>query len=244
MELSIDTSTRFASVGLSSRGQLFASATWRSQQNHSVELVPAILALMERHDVRRSQLEAIFVAVGPGGFSALRVGMSTAKAMAVALRIPVAPVGTLDVEAHPYLRWGTQVCALIEAGRRRVYQGRYPAGGELGPQYSVVDLDSLGTDVEDTTLYCGEAAKGLSGLLQAAGRSQGRHRRRRSRPHAQPVPSGGAGLGQAGERRSGRPRIDAAHLPAQRPGEHGQPHLGPRVTPASMPTANGRLVQA
>ena len=166
MELSIDTSTRFASVGLSSRGQLFASATWRSQQNHSVELVPAILALMERHDVRRSQLEAIFVAVGPGGFSALRVGMSTAKAMAVALRIPVAPVGTLDVEAHPYLCWGTQVCALIEAGRRRVYQGRYPAGGELGPQYSVVDLDSLGTDVEDTTLYCGEAAKGLSGLLQ------------------------------------------------------------------------------
>ena len=166
MELSIDTSTRFASVGLSSRGQLFASATWRSQQNHSVELVPAILALMERHDVRRSQLEAIFVAVGPGGFSALRVGMSTAKAMAVALRIPVAPVGTLDVEAHPYLRLGTQVCALIEAGRRRVYQGRYPAGGELGPQYSVVDLDSLGTDVEDTTLYCGEAAKGLSGLLR------------------------------------------------------------------------------
>ena len=163
MELSIDTSTRFASVGLSTMGQVSATMTWRSQQNHSVELVPAIMALMERAGVRRSQLDAVFVAVGPGGFSALRVGISTAKAMAVALDLPVVSVGTLDLEAHPYLGLGVPVCALIEAGRERVYRGRYETGDSKSLS-EVVAVDELGPDVE-STLYCGEAVSALAGVL-------------------------------------------------------------------------------
>ena len=163
LELSIDTSTRFASVGLSTQGQVSATMTWRSQQNHSLELVPAIMALMERAGARRSQLDAVFVATGPGGFSALRVGISTAKAMAVALDVPVVSVGTLDIEARPYLGLDLPVYALIEAGRERVYQGLYEAG-DSKPSYGVVAVDALGPDGE-SALYCGEAVSALASVL-------------------------------------------------------------------------------
>ena len=82
MELSIDTSTRYASIGLSGQGEPVIELTWRSDRNHSVELVPNVRRLLKRAAIGVGDLEAIFIASGPGGFSALRVGMSVAKAMA------------------------------------------------------------------------------------------------------------------------------------------------------------------
>ena len=88
MELSIDTSTRYASVALSKNSQVTHALSWRSEQNHSVECVPAIRRLMEQAGVSPEDVEAVFVARGPGGFSALRVGVSVAKAMSMAQGIP------------------------------------------------------------------------------------------------------------------------------------------------------------
>ena len=128
MELCVDTSTRYAVVGLSDQGETVAELAWRSGRNHSVELVPAIRLLMSRAAIRMDQLEAVFVARGPGGFSAVRVGMSTAKALTAALDIPLVAVGTLDIEAQPYLGLSRPICALVPAGRNRVYVGRYNEG--------------------------------------------------------------------------------------------------------------------
>ena len=106
MELSIDTSTRYASVALSRSGECVAELTWRSERNHSVELAPTVRDLMGRDSVAMSELDAVFVAAGPGAFSALRVGMSLAKTLASALKVPLVSVGTLEVEAQPYLGLG------------------------------------------------------------------------------------------------------------------------------------------
>jgi tRNA threonylcarbamoyladenosine biosynthesis protein TsaB len=98
MELAIDTSTRYASVAVADCGAVVVEQTWRSGRNHSVELVPAVRRVMALAGAKMDRLAAIYVASGPGGFSALRVGMSTAKAISAAVGAPLVAVPTLDVE--------------------------------------------------------------------------------------------------------------------------------------------------
>ena len=104
MELQIDSSTRYACVGLSREGRTLVEIAWRSERNHSVELVPAINRAMDQAGASIADLGAVFVASGPGGFSALRVGMSTAKAIAHSSEIPLVTVGTLELETSTVQR--------------------------------------------------------------------------------------------------------------------------------------------
>ena len=172
-ELSIDSSTRYACVGLSRQGESLAELAWRSGRNHSVELVPAVQELLGRRAVEFREIEAVFVAAGPGGFSALRVGMSTAKSLAVALGVPLVSVVTLDVEAQPYLALGAPVVALIEAGRERLYVGSYPGPlDSASPEYTVLSrrcaLSELGSD----TIVCGEAVRAIADQVREAAGTQ------------------------------------------------------------------------
>ena len=103
MFLSIDTSTSNAGVALSNNDQIFISDTWHSTSSHTAELMPAISSILAQSDIVLNELEGICIAAGPGGFSSLRVGMSVAKGISIANSIPIASVGTLDLEASPHL---------------------------------------------------------------------------------------------------------------------------------------------
>ena len=161
MELQIDTSTRYASIGLSVKGESRVEIAWRSDRNHSVELAPAINRALDHAKARIADLNAVFVASGPGAFSALRVGMSTAKAIASTMGISLVTVGTLEVEVEPFKGLGLPVCAITSAGRNRLYVGR-----------TVETLDELELDVSSVadflkttapgTLYCGEAVSDVA----------------------------------------------------------------------------------
>lgn len=164
MELSIDTSTRYASVALSRSGECVAELTWRSDRNHSVELAPTIRALMARAGVAMGDVEAVFVAAGPGAFSALRVGMSLAKTLASALDVSLVSVGTLDVEAHPYLGLGVPAITIILAGGDRLYVGRHSQSSPT--RYEVVPADGVAEGVESTTLFCGEGLRAVAETLR------------------------------------------------------------------------------
>ena len=160
MLLSIDTSTRNASVALADGGQAVAVRAWRSMVNHSSELMPAVAHVLESRGVRPAGLDAVAVALGPGGFSALRTGVSAAKGLALAARIPIIGVGSLDLESHPFRDAGLPVCALLEAGRgeaasaiiapngRRLREDRITGPEEL--------LDELAAGPDGAILFCGE----------------------------------------------------------------------------------------
>ena len=165
MELAIDTSTRYASVAVADCGAVVAELTWRSGRNHSVELAPAVRRVMALTGAKMDGLTAIYIASGPGGFSALRVGMSTAKAMSAAVGVPLVAVPTLDVEAEPYLGLGMPVHAVMTAGKTRRYLGRFSEGGR--PEYSVVEDDDLATHTTGKTLFCGEGLTEVKEILNA-----------------------------------------------------------------------------
>ena len=177
MEICIDTSTRYASVAVSMDGAIAAQLSWRSARNHSVELVDALRLVMDRVDVAMGDLDAVFVARGPGGFSALRVGLSFAKSLAMSTDTPLVGVGTLDAEALPYLGTARPVYAVMEAGRRDLYVGVYgneDAVGDAEAGYRVVGWEELSTVIEDGALVCGESASAVAAALAERGHARTR----------------------------------------------------------------------
>ena len=158
MELCIDTSTRYASVGISEEGRIVAELSWRSERNHSVELAPALRRVMEHAGVRMEDLTAVFAAQGPGGFSALRVGLSVAKSLAMARGLPLVGVNTLDVEATPFHGLGGPLSAVIGAGRSKVYLGTYDSSTSHEGDYRVVERERLEEALRECTIVCGEEA--------------------------------------------------------------------------------------
>jgi tRNA threonylcarbamoyladenosine biosynthesis protein TsaB len=159
MELSIDTSTRYASVCLSREGDVVAEYSWFSQQNHSVELLPAVENLLKVASVVAQDLACIFIAIGPGGFSALRVGLSTAKGLGVSLGIPLVGVNTLDIEAEPHRDSGLPVCSILDIGRGEMAVALYAMEKSI---WSKVDQERIMTPedlrgmVKQPTIFCGE----------------------------------------------------------------------------------------
>ena len=235
MILTIDTSTRSASAALSDGERIVAGRSWHSSVNHTTELMPAVSQLLDTRDVRPHDLEAVAVALGPGGFSALRTGLSAAKGLAMAVRIPIIGISSLDLEAFPFRDSGLPVCALLEAGRgeaasalftpdgNRVREDRITGPDELLEEISAMSFEMLRTNGwNGLTLFCGEGmpllgAKHQGGLggtggalpYAAVGQSRG---------------AGGTGPGEAGAwryRQSGRLAAplsaDAEHRRSQAP---------------------------
>ncbi len=160
MLLAIDTSTRNASVALADGERVVASRAWHSMVNHSTELMPAVARLLESRNIRPLELDAVAVALGPGGFSALRTGMSAAKGLSLATRIPIIGVGSLDLEAYPFRDAGVPVCALLEAGRSEAASAIIAPGGVRqredcisGPEELLDEIEAM---VDDAMLFCGE----------------------------------------------------------------------------------------
>jgi len=94
----------------------------------SAQLVPQIAALLEKHGLSKSQIDAFIVVTGPGSFTGLRVGLAAIKALAEILHKPIVPVSFLEVVARAAAIDG-RVVALLDAGRGQLYSGEYEISG-------------------------------------------------------------------------------------------------------------------
>lgn len=119
--LGIDTSAKKGILCLGNREKILARKTISAGLS-SGELIPALDTLMKRKKIKKEDLEAVVVSLGPGSFTGLRVGLSLAKSLAFVLKIPLVGVATLDSWVFFLPREGI-FCAL-----RRAYGGRYYAG--------------------------------------------------------------------------------------------------------------------
>ena len=166
MLLAIDTSTRNAGVALAEDGgRVVSCRSWYSAVNHTAELMPAVAQTLAAAGLTVNALAGIAIALGPGGFSALRVGMSVAKGLAIAAGRPLVGIGTLDLEAWPYRDSGLPVCALLDAGRGEVAAALFAAGQRIRPD-QICPPAELPAEGEEPTLFCGEGLAAHAELLR------------------------------------------------------------------------------
>ena len=125
MLLAIDTSTAQVGVALIDGEQLAVETIWTSRVHHTVELAPAVAELMQRAGAKMTDLKAIGVAVGPGSFTALRVGLAMAKGLALARGLAILGVPTLDILATGQPPSDLPLAAVLQAGRNRIAVGWY-----------------------------------------------------------------------------------------------------------------------
>lgn len=97
--IAIETSSRIGSVALGVQGGLLTEATFDKPLRHSSELLPSVQTLLDRHGFSARQIGQVFISIGPGSFTGLRIAVATAKAMALANDTKIVPVNTLDVIA-------------------------------------------------------------------------------------------------------------------------------------------------
>ncbi len=125
MILAIDTATRQASVALYDAAGVAAEQTWRTANNHSAEVMPALMALLAQQRLELAVLEGVAVAQGPGSFTGLRIGLSLAKGLCLAIGCPIIAVPSLDVTAYAAGERGCPVWAVLEVGRGRLCAAEY-----------------------------------------------------------------------------------------------------------------------
>jgi tRNA threonylcarbamoyladenosine biosynthesis protein TsaB len=138
--LAIDTSTAQVSVAFGDGGRVLGAVGLVGGRRHAEQLTPAIDYLRRELAVDLSQVAAIAVGTGPGLFTGLRVGVTTAKVMAQVLRIPVVGIPSLDLVAYPLRHSGRLVVAVLDARRREVFAARYrpvPGGVQRVSEYGV-----------------------------------------------------------------------------------------------------------
>ena len=168
MLLAIDTSTRYAGVAIADHEKVLVSRGWYSRSSHTAQLMPAISETLRELKLAASDLDGIAVALGPGAFSALRVGMSVAKGLASASKKPLVGIGTLDLEAMPYLGSVMPVCALLDSGRKEVASAFFAIDGSRSRDDAISPPEELLPEVTQPTIFCGEGVANWGDLIKEA----------------------------------------------------------------------------
>jgi len=132
--LGIDTATSRGSIALAGPDRLLAEAPLLERSAHARDLLGRIDAILRQVGVTTRDLLGIGVAVGPGSFTGVRVGMATAKGLAYALNVGLGGLSTLEAiaqAAHGVAAGsGAPVCAAIEAGRGEIYAALFRLEGD------------------------------------------------------------------------------------------------------------------
>lgn len=148
---------------------MLAEATWRCGQNHTVELLPRLVQLLNEAQLELQSINCVIVAKGPGSFNGLRVGISTAKGLAFSLEIPIIGISSLALEAYQHAETGLPICPIFNAGRGEIatalYQKKDNQWRQLAAEH-ITTIDALCSEISGKTIFCGEYVPLIAGQLK------------------------------------------------------------------------------
>ena len=168
MLLAVDTSTAQVGLALYDGARVPAEMLWHSHAHHTRELAPAFSGLLERAGVKVAELAALAVAIGPGSFTSLRVGLAFVKGLALARHLPLMGIPTLDVTAGGVPLQKTPLVVVLQAGRGRIAAAWYGAareGWKLKEPAQVTTTQALADSITAPALVCGELTETERGLM-------------------------------------------------------------------------------
>lgn len=174
MILAIDSATRWAGLALYDGTAVIAEYGWRCHNNHTIELTPAIADMCQRTGIFLGDLKGIAVAVGPGSYTGLRVGLALAKGLALANKTPLVGIPTLDIVAAAIQHSADQLLVVAAAGRSRVCAAVYewqPRGGWQARRPPVIESwENILAGLSKPTLFAGEIEPEAVRQIRAASR--------------------------------------------------------------------------
>jgi tRNA threonylcarbamoyladenosine biosynthesis protein TsaB len=160
MLLALDTSTPQIGIALYDGAHVVAEHLWVSKARHTVELAPAVAQMLQQTGTDISQVAAIGVAIGPGSFTSLRVGLAFAKGLAMSRSLPLVGIPSLDILAAPVAVDASRPLAcVLAAGRGRLALGWFNAsenGWQAAGSASVTTAEAVAAQAASPTLLTGE----------------------------------------------------------------------------------------
>jgi tRNA threonylcarbamoyladenosine biosynthesis protein TsaB len=141
--LAIETSSRIGSVALSDRHGLLVEASFSAPLRHSAELFPTIERLLSENNLSRQGIGEIYLSIGPGSFTGLRIAVAVAKAMHLANNLRIVTVGTLDVIAQNRTRCQTIkpdsiLAPILDAKRGQFFVAAYECSAPCDPLKKII----------------------------------------------------------------------------------------------------------
>ena len=162
MTLAFDTSTKAESVALLQDEILLVEHFINTGKNHGETLLPAIENILSVAGVRIDEIDLLAVTVGPGSFTGLRVGVSTAKGLAFSQGTPIVGVSTLDALAANVTSSNITICPMLDARKKEVYTAFYRLSGagflERMTDERVISPETLLTGIDEDILCLGDGA--------------------------------------------------------------------------------------
>ena len=170
--LNIETATDVCSVCIAENGRLISLRETQQKNAHASSITPFIDEVISEAHRTIDELDAIAVSSGPGSYTGLRIGVSTAKGLCLALGAPLISVSTLQAMAFRMAEINNGekclYCPMIDARRMEVYAGIYDADNKaIEPPHSVmIDHDSFATVlVRNKIIFFGSGSAKCKGII-------------------------------------------------------------------------------
>jgi tRNA threonylcarbamoyladenosine biosynthesis protein TsaB len=159
MLLAIDTSTAQIGLALYDGATVPGELIWQSRAHHTEQLAPALAGLLDRVGVTMDSVRALGVAIGPGSFTSLRVGLAFVKGLTLARHLSLIGIPTLDIVAASVPLSDRKLAAVLQAGRGRLAVGWYKPTGSGWQAYgpaTTMTAGELEKKIRKPVIVCGE----------------------------------------------------------------------------------------
>ncbi len=167
--LGIESSTTQGGVAIVGEDRVLCEAILNVEVTHSERLLPAVDRALGEARISLEALGGIAVSIGPGSFTGLRIGLSTAKGLAYATGLPLVGVPTLEAMAWtlPAARW--QICPVLDARKQEVYAALFQHdrdGLRRVSEDMAVAPETLCRLIKKPTLFLGDGLAAYRALFQ------------------------------------------------------------------------------